>query len=249
MPSRTAEEAAERIIWSADLPGDIFQVLEVANQMEGLEWLKLDRLFLDREGREVIELAKEAGYSVFADAKLIEVPSKLAALAELYTPHRPEMLNCMAGSVSNSDMVHEDPELRDGLKRFADVCLKADVRPCGVTVLTSKTKQVVKCEFGKRSPVEQVLVYAGWLVEAGFTDLVCSPEEAEALRADSAFSSLQLNTPGIRFADADADDQARKDTPASAINNGADRLVVGRPLTKGDPTANFQRLVQEVQVA
>lgn len=70
--------------------------------------------------------------------------------------------------------------------------------------------------------------------DAGITDIVCSPREAEAIRKESEFDDMEINTPGVRLPGSSADDQARIDTPRGAISNGADRLVIGRDLTRGE---------------
>lgn len=211
--------------------------------------IKIDRLFVERRSAYILALLRDRGLEVFYDAKYIEVPSKLEELAKVGVEHEPWMLDCMAGSTSNGDMtMYEERDLIDGLRRFADVCLNAQVLPCGVTVLTSKTDEIIAGEFNGRSAIDQVLWYAEKLVMAGFTDVVCSPMEAQAIYQRFS-TALNANTPAIRFADGDAGDQARVMTPAKAIENKAERLVMGRPLMGGDPAALFARAVAEVEAA
>jgi orotidine-5'-phosphate decarboxylase len=239
-----AETAAERIIWSADVAHED-DVMKHLDLMPELRRIKIDRLFTERRHRFVLGVLKDRGLDVFYDAKFIEIPSKLEELAKVAVQHEPWMLNCMAGSLSSGVFEHDDKDQIDGLKRFADVCLNADVLPCAVTVLTSKTEGMVWKEFNGRHPNEQVIFYASVLVECGFTDLVCSPLEARALLMEG-FDDIRLNTPGIRFADSSAGDQARTNTPGGAISSGVARVVMGRDLTKGDPAANFARAVAEI---
>lgn len=157
------------------------------------------------------------------------------------------MLNCMTGISSTGRWTDDDPKKVDGLKRFADACHQAGTRPCAVTVLTSKTDDMVAREFNGRTPIDQVLVYVEMLLEAGFTDVVCSPLEVPAIRAESRFDDLDLNTPGIRLPKSDMRDQARVNTPAAAIAAGATRLVIGSDLTNGDDfAANFQRIADNL---
>lgn len=160
------------------------------------------------------------------------------------------MLNCMAGSVSSLTIEHQNPDMIDGLKMFADACHEAGTLPCGVTVLTAKKPHVVSSEFNGRSPIDQVLTYVGILARCGFTDIVCSPEEVAAIRSVPDFDHLNLNTPGIRLPDSKADDQARTSTPEGAVAAGATRLVIGRPITVGDKALNLKtiadRLLQAV---
>lgn len=234
-------EPLDRIIWSADVDGT-GALLNALSALPDLRMVKLDRLFLTNAdlGLRVIEMVQERGFKVFADAKLIEIPSKLEALAKLHVRYKPWMLNCMAGAVSNGEMDVTPTKTTDGLRRFAAVCLEAEVKPCGVTVLTSKTDAVAQEEYGT-SAKDQVLWYVEQLVNAGFTDVVCSPQEIEAIRAYCG-DAIAINTPGVRPADSAADDQARTATPAGAVTAGADRLVIGRPITQGDPAENLRSI-------
>jgi orotidine-5'-phosphate decarboxylase len=235
----------EHIIWSGDVPGVIILKRHLDGMFE-LEMVKVDRLFTDSYGRSIIDQLRERGLRVFADAKLVEVPSKLAKLAEVYLRHGPWMLNCMAGSESSGVLLHEDPEKIDGLKRFADACHAYGTLPCAVTVLTSKTPEVVAREFNGRTAVEQVLHYVEVLAKCGFTDVVCSPQEAAAIRTERRFDHLDLNCPGIRPSGSDARDQARTNTPEAALAAGVNRLVIGGPITDGDPPANLRRIAASI---
>lgn len=238
----------EDIIWSADVAGD-GAVLTKLHQIDRPVRVKIDRLFVRRYGDAIFGTLKHRNIEVFNDAKLVEVGSKLEelALAEIELT-RPWMLNCMAGSVSTGQRSADKRDELDGLKRFAEVCLKADVLPCAVTVLTSKTPDIVDGEFNGRKAIEQVLWYVGKLVEFGFTDVVCSPHEAAAIRA--AFPGMHINTPSIRRKGDAPDDQARNATPAEARSWGANRVVVGRPITKAvDPTAVVDEIAADLQSA
>lgn len=155
----------------------------------------------------------------------------------------------MAGCTSTGLLEDPDPKKVDGLKRFANACHAVGTRPCGVTVLTSKENEVVASEFNGRTSIEQVLCYVEMLLACGFTDVVCSPLEISAIRAESRFDGLGLNTPGVRPAESDAGDQARTNTPEAALATGATRLVIGRPLTNGDPAENLESIVNTILAA
>ena len=220
----------ERIVWSADVP-NMLTLLVLLEEMPQLTWVKLDRLFFERNGWSAYLALYALGKKVFDDAKLIEVPHKLEELAENRCKQaRPAMLNCMAHAISNGNYDVDKGEL-DGLKRFSDVCHRHDVIPCAVTVLTSKTEEVVYDEFNQRFPRDQVLWYAEQLLKAGFGAMVCSPKEAQAIRKMREFDGIQLFTPGVRPAGSDRGSQARFTTPAEAISNGSDYLVIGGPIT------------------
>jgi orotidine-5'-phosphate decarboxylase len=239
--------AADCIIWSADEP-TMKSLGRGIRAMEGLGNVKIDRLFMERRDPSIIaRIQGDYGIRVFDDAKMIEIPTKLEELALTHLKYRPWMLNCMAGAVSTMEL--RNPKTMDGLKRFADACRKVGTRPCAVTVLTSKDEEIVYREFAGRNSIDQVLFYVGLLQACGFTDVVCSPLEVPAIRAESAFSSLDLNTPGIVLAGGDSPDQSRTDTPAGALHAGSSRLVIGRALTEGNRAENYRLVHAEVSLA
>ena len=116
----------------------------------------------------------------------------------------------------------------------------------GVTVLTSYDDKDLR-EAGYDSPVtELVKRRAEQARDIGVDGLVCSPEEAAALRGITG-KKMVLVTPGIRPAGAAVGDQKRIMTPAKAIEAGADYLVVGRPITEAaDPKAAARSIVAEI---
>jgi orotidine-5'-phosphate decarboxylase len=106
-----------------------------------------------------------------------------------------------------------------------------------VTVLTSLAERDL-AEIGIRAtPEEQVLRLARLAQAQGLDGVVCSAQEAAALKR-ALGPAFKLVTPGIRPAGAATQDQARVMTPAQAIAAGADYLVIGRPITAApDPLA------------
>lgn len=118
----------------------------------------------------------------------------------------------------------------------------------GVTVLTDMEADdcLSRCQ---RLPLDQVL----FLVDktrklGGCTYTVCSPEEAAEVHRN--FPDQHLITPGIRPAGTNANDQKRINTPKVAIQRGASRLVVGRPICGADdPVAMGERIVEEIAEA
>ena len=136
---------AERIIWSADVDWpQLKEVVDCGALPKGTR-IKLDRLFFAKDGHEkkIITYCQDAGYPVFVDAKIIEIPDKVVAIAEIYLKYKPWMLNVMAGVCSTGYIDVENPKKNDALKRFADACKEAGTKSCAVTVLTSKSEEGV----------------------------------------------------------------------------------------------------------
>jgi orotidine-5'-phosphate decarboxylase len=96
------------------------------------------------------------------------------------------------------------------------------------------------------SSAEMVMRLAGMAVREGIGGIVCSAREVAAVRGIAGKSAV-LVTPGVRLPEDAVQDQKRVVTPYDAIRNGADYLVVGRPITKAaDPVATARRFAAEM---
>jgi orotidine-5'-phosphate decarboxylase len=117
----------------------------------------------------------------------------------------------------------------------------------GVTVLTSATQDELSQLGIQRTPTEQVLHLAAMVKSAGLDGVVCSAQEASALRQQNGHDFV-LVTPGIRPSQCDAQDQRRIMTPEEAMVAGSHYLVIGRPITQAsDPIAMCQQIVAGVK--
>ena len=105
-----------------------------------------------------------------------------------------------------------------------------DTLVTAVTILTSLTAQQLTEMGWSGTPQDIVKRLAVQSVEAGARAIVCSPQEVAAVRAEVG-SGTVLITPGVRPAGSDAGDQKRIATPQQALSDGADLLVIGRPIT------------------
>jgi len=125
----------------------------------------------------------------------------------------------------------------------SDLCL------LGVTVLTSMDEQDLTDAGYEHDPHTLVLLRAEQAKLAGMGGIVCSAEEARAVRAIIG-PDMALVTPGIRPAGSDRGDQKRVMTPADAIAAGSSHLVVARPIVKAaDPRAAAQAILAEMETA
>jgi len=116
----------------------------------------------------------------------------------------------------------------------------------GVTVLTSATDETLAETGVGGSVTDQVVRLAALGEKAGVNGFITSPKEVGLLR-NRFDRNMMLVTPGVRPAWAGADDQKRFTTPADAVANGADYLVIGRPITAAeDPPAAVERIVDEM---
>ncbi|MGE3711738.1 MAG: orotidine-5'-phosphate decarboxylase [Hyphomicrobiaceae bacterium] len=118
-----------------------------------------------------------------------------------------------------------------------------------VTVLTNLTAEDLEQQGSRMSPADLVLHRAKLAHQTGFDGVIASGQEAARIRAETAPDFL-IVTPGIRLLGGTADDQARITTPDSAINAGADYLVVGRPITEAsDPACMAEAFIRHIRDA
>ncbi|MGW5260097.1 orotidine-5'-phosphate decarboxylase [Microbispora sp. NPDC004025] len=177
-----------------------------------------------RYGPDVIASVRGAsGVRVFLDLKLHDIPNTVGAAARAVARLKPTYLTVHAAG--GAAMVRAAVEAAPGTQIAA------------VTLLTSLSEADL-AEIGIQGPPEDLVRrMAAVAVGAGAQALVCSPREVAAVRAEVG-PDVTLITPGVRLAGADTQDQARVATPEEAIAQGADLLVIGRPITGApDPGA------------
>ncbi len=246
----------DMIIWSADFEKDQKEQIKLIVDSKVLPEgtvIKLDRTFFEKYDKDFISYCQDKGYPVFCDAKITEIPKKILDITDIYLEHKPFMLNIMGDSCNTPIIVSDENENTVSIfKRFADHCKEAGTKSCIVTVLTSKSPEMCKYEY-QREPIDQVLQFVSLAHDAGMTDIVCSPKEAAAIRAMDCYRNMEVNTPGVRLPGSSKDDQQRVMTPYDALQAGANRLVIGRDLTRGDGDIierikrNYNRIVENIE--
>jgi orotidine-5'-phosphate decarboxylase len=165
---------------------------------------------------------------VFLDLKLHDIPNTVAGAVRALLPRRPAMLTLHAGG--GPAMLAAAREAAEGAGAARPILL-------AVTVLTSMDEAALAATGVADTPRAQVLRLARMAMAAGADGLVCSPQEVAPLR-DALGGGPLLVVPGIRPAGSAAGDQARTATPEAAVADGADWLVVGRPISAApDPAA------------
>ncbi|WP_061299112.1 orotidine-5'-phosphate decarboxylase [Herbidospora cretacea] len=178
-----------------------------------------------RYGPDVIASVRGAsGVSVFLDLKLHDIPNTVAGATKAVARLKPAFLTVHASG--GAAMIR------------AAVEAAPQTRIAAVTVLTSLSEADLAAIGLQGPPQDAVRRLAALAVGAGAQALVCSPMEVAAVRAEVG-EGITLITPGVRPAGADSQDQARVATPERALADGADLLVIGRPITgSADPGAS-----------
>lgn len=174
------------------------------------------------------------GFDVFLDLKFHDIPNTVASACKAAAGLGVWMLNVHALGG------------RKMLSAAREAVPAGKARLIAVTLLTSLDGEDLD-EIGLTgNPAEIVQRLALLVHDCGLDGVVCSALEARRLR-DRMGDAFCLVTPGIRPADAAANEQKRVATPREAIGNGSDYLVIGRPITQaGDPIQVLQQLNDEI---
>ncbi|MBV8672710.1 MAG: orotidine-5'-phosphate decarboxylase [Acidobacteriaceae bacterium] len=228
--------ARERLIVALDVPAGAEALALVERVGNLVEWFKVGLELYLAEGNGIVEKVRERGHSVFLDLKLHDIPNTVAGAIRSVAGSGAEMLTVHAAGGPAMLMA----------AREAAAAMPSAPKLLAVTVLTSMDAAQLAATGVSETPGEQVLRLAEIAHAAGIDRLVASSKEIARLRA--AYPNSMLVIPGIRPAGSTAGDQKRVATPGSAIADGADFLVVGRPITHAaDPAAAAQAILDEME--
>jgi len=220
-------------------PDQIILALDVDTADEALGWARRLRgrvgtckvglqLFL-RDGPAVLRGLASLGMPVFLDLKFHDIPNTVAQAVVAVAPWKPRFLTLHASG--GREMMEAAKA-----KASAETCL------LGVTVLTSLSENSAR-EIGWQGGTPKTVERLSDLAKsAGLGGIVCSPHEAKAERA--RWGHGEIVTPGVRPPGAEQGDQSRVASPAEAIQAGASRIVVGRPVLQAEnPEAVLDRIL------
>jgi len=188
-------------------------------------------------GPDIVRQIKARGHKIFLDLKLHDIPNTVRKAMAVLSSLDVDMVNVhAAGTVAMMKAALEGLTHPDGTRPLL----------IAVTQLTSTSQETMQKELLIGAGINETIVkYAQNAKEAGLDGVVCSPLEA-AMVKDACGKGFLTVTPGIRFADAAADDQVRITTPERAREIGSDFIVVGRPITASpDPVAAYNRCLNE----
>jgi orotidine-5'-phosphate decarboxylase len=229
--------AGPRIIVAFDVASER-EALELAAQLDpGLCRAKVGLELFSAAGPRVATALRERGFDVFLDLKFHDIPTTVARACAAAAELGVWMLNVHA--LGGAKMLQAAREAID----------KSKHKPLliAVTLLTSHDDAAVT-EIGLPGDlVAHVTRLAGLAHRCGLDGVVCSAREAAGLR-DRFGGAFKLVTPGVRPPGAGTQDQARTLTPADALAQGADYLVIGRPITRAtDPRAALVAIAESIE--
>ena len=199
--------------------------------------LKIGLELFASAGPALVSRLIERGFDVFLDLKFHDIPNTVAKACAAAGRLGVWMLN--VHTLGGPKMLRAAREAVGALTR----------RPLlvGVTLLTSHTQQDIGALGLHGDLPERVDALAALAHEAGLDGVVCSPHEAAGLRRRFG-NGFVLVTPGIRLEKVQGDDQARTMSPRDALAQGADFLVIGRPVTQApDPHGVLRAINRQLQ--
>ena len=199
--------------------------------------LKIGHELFAAGGPELVHQLVQRGFAVFLDLNFHDIPNTVAGACRVAATLGVWMVNLHV--LGGRRMM---AQAREALEAFQPRPLLV-----GVTVLTSHGAEDL-APLGLKIPIEElVLNYAALAHECGLDGVVCSADELPRLRK-SRGEDFVLVTPGIRPEGAEAADQRRVATPRRAIEQGADYLVIGRPVTRAsDPPVALAAIEDEIE--
>ena len=219
----------DRLIVALDVPNAVAG-LEMATRIgDAVSFYKIGLGMLTGGGLALAnELKQEHGKRIFLDMKLFDIGATVEAAVRGLAQFDLDFLT-----------VHGDPHVVRAAKEGA---AGTDLKILGVTILTSLDRADLDASLIREGDISELVVArALHAFEAGADGVIASPQEASLIRAQPEAAGRLIVTPGVRPAGAALGDQKRVTTPAQAIANGSDHIVVGRPIWRAEDSAQAAR--------
>lgn len=225
----------DRLIVALDVPNAL-QALALTEKLgDAVSFYKIGLGMLTGGGLGLAnELIAEQGKRVFLDMKLFDIGATVEAAVRGLAQFDLDFLT-----------VHGDPYVVKAAKEGAS---GKDLKILAVTILTSLDRADLDAALIKPGDIKDLVVErAGAAFAAGADGVIASPQEAALIRALPEAEGKLIVTPGVRPTGSSLGDQKRVETPAAALANGADHIVVGRPVWRANnPAAAAQAILAEI---
>ncbi len=221
---------------------NIFVACDVSSQKEILELIskihneisgiKIGLQYITKQSPADIKELQKFNKPIFYDGKFFDIKNTLVESIRSL-----EFLNISYATVHLLNGL-------ESLKAANEVAFKIGIKLLGVSVLTSFSNEDLR-QLGFNDEVErQVLRLIKIADEANLYGVICSPLEIKMIKKIAP--NLKCFTPGIRQ-DEDKNDQKRTMNAKQALEAGSDCLIIGRPITKGDPKKNIQEILSSLK--
>lgn len=223
--------ADDRLIVALDVPNALQGLRLVETLGDEVSFYKIGLGMLTGGGLALANELTEMGKRVFLDMKLFDIGQTVE--------------NAVSG-LAQFDLdfltVHGDPNVvRAAAAGRGDTNLKI----LAVTILTSLDRSDLDLALIRDGDIKQIVEERARLAFlAGADGVIASPQEAAMIRALPEAAGKLIVTPGVRPTGTNTDDQKRVASPAVAINDGANHIVVGRPIWKAEDPLSAVRLIK-----
>ena len=225
-------DARDRLIVGLDIPTVSEARAIVSTLGDDVSFYKIGYQLVFAGGLDFARELIDEGRKVFLDMKLLDIDNTVAKGVENIARMGVSMLT-----------LHAYPK---AMQAAVEAAKGSGLTLLGVTVLTSMDEADLREAGYDCDPRSLVLRRAGQARDAGMGGIVCSAEEAAAVRPIVG-PDMNIVTPGIRPTGSDAGDQKRVMTPADALRAGSSHLVVGRPVVKApDPKVAARAILAEM---
>ena len=208
---------------------EILNLLELIH--EDISGIKIGLQYITQRSPDEIRELSKFKKPIFYDGKFFDIKNTLIESVK---------------SLKNLNVSYATVHLLNGLdalKAANDAAQKINLNLLGVSVLTSFNNEDLE-SLGFNNKVEdQVKKLIKIAMDADLYGVICSPLEVKMIKEISP--KLKCFTPGIRMGNA-KDDQKRTMKPNEAIKEGSDCLIIGRPITKGNPKENIKNILSSI---
>ena len=225
----------DRLIVALDVP-NIIAGMDVVNKLGAtVSFYKIGLGMLTGGGLALAdELKQEHNKRIFLDLKLFDIGATVEAAVKGIAKYELDFLT-----------VHGDPNVVKAAKEGA---ADSNLKILAVTILTSLDREDLNANMYKPGNISDLVVErADRAFQAGADGVIASPLDSKRIRDLVSSSDKLIVTPGVRPEGAELGDQKRISTPGVAIKNGANYIVVGRPIIRSsDPKAAAYNILTEI---
>lgn len=232
-------KAREKVIFALDV-SSMAEIDKWAAALSGkVGMFKIGKQLFTACGPEAVRMIRKHGGEVFLDLKYHDIPNTVA-MATLEAARLGAKLSNLHALGGYEMMARTMDSLH---KENKGAC---QTKVLAVTILTSSTEETLRGIGIEHSVADMVVRLAKLAKAAGVDGVVASPHEVALIR-EACGSDFLIVTPGVRPTFASADDQKRIMTPAEAVGQGADYLVIGRPIAAApDPVKAAELIAEEI---
>jgi orotidine-5'-phosphate decarboxylase len=237
-------QAKDRIVLALDVDTTEEALALVKQLTDYVGVFKIGMQLFNSAGPKIVEQVHQLGGRVFVDLKLHDIPNTVGSAGKVLTRLNSYMFNVHAAG--GREMMRQVAQ--DSKAEAVKVGIEAPLI-LAVTVLTSISgKELSEEMFVSDMKVEDLVVkWALMAQESGLGGVVCSPQEIVPIR-QACGPDFKIVTPGIRPLWSAANDQKRITTPRQALDQGADYMVIGRPIVKAaNPREAAQMIIDELE--